>query len=66
MAESSNRLTVLEERYAYQERLLEKLNEVLYEQQKTIDLLEARIRRLEELVCDKDDSALRHEKPPHY
>ncbi|MBN2197077.1 MAG: SlyX family protein [Polyangiaceae bacterium] len=64
-AEEAERILVLEERYSHAQKLLADLSDVLYGQQRTIDQLEARLRRLEqqlgELVPD-----LPHEKPPHY
>jgi len=62
------RLTQLESKLAFQERLLQELNSVVLDQQKKIDLLEQRVRALKdqsvqgELVKDLDDE----EPPPHY
>jgi uncharacterized coiled-coil protein SlyX len=64
-----SRLTEVEVRYSYLERLVEELSSVLHEQQRTIDLLSTRLERVESLLADameQPGAALPHEKPPHY
>jgi uncharacterized coiled-coil protein SlyX len=63
------RLTELETRYTYLERVVDDLSAVLHEQQRTIETLSMRIRQLETLAAE----AVEHvedrppqEKPPHY
>ena len=64
------RLIDLETKIAHQEYLLEELNQVLYEQQKTIDKMEATLasmgKRLKELLKGNEDIRGPDEKPPHY
>jgi uncharacterized coiled-coil protein SlyX len=63
------RLTEVETRYSYLERLVDDLSRVLHEQQRTIDSLSSRVKRLETLLAEateQSDDCLPHEKPPHY
>jgi uncharacterized coiled-coil protein SlyX len=63
------RLTEVEMRYTYLERLVEELSRVLHEQQRTIDGLSSRLRRLETSLADaldQHDDRPPQEKPPHY
>ncbi len=62
------RVTELEARYTLQADLLQKLSDVLWEQQKTIDLLTARITRLEERLksLGEAETADDDDPPPHY
>ena len=63
------RLTEVEMRYTYLERLVEDLSRVLHEQQRTIDGLSSRLARLETSIADameQHDGRPPHEKPPHY
>jgi uncharacterized coiled-coil protein SlyX len=66
---NENRLTEVEVRYSYMERLLEDLSHVLRYQQRAIDALTTRLDRAEALlgeVLEDPRLALPHEKPPHY
>jgi SlyX protein len=62
------RIQALEERLAYQQRLLEELNEVVLEQRGELDRLSrqavASRATIEQLLAQGED--LPHEKPPHY
>lgn len=63
------RLTEVEVRYTYLERLVEDLSKVLHDQQRLIDSLSTRVDRIESLIADAmNQSSERppHEKPPHY
>jgi len=63
------RLTEVEVRYTYLERLVEDLSQVLHDQQRLIDSLSTRVERIESLVADamsQSDERPPHEKPPHY
>ncbi len=63
------RLTEVEVRYTYLERLVEDLSQVLHDQQRLIDSLSTRLERLESVVADAMDQSNErpaHEKPPHY
>ena len=64
---SDERLTNLEIKFAHQDDFLEKLNEVVTLQQKTIERLEKEILDLKgrENLVDQNRS-LADEKPPHY
>jgi uncharacterized coiled-coil protein SlyX len=51
------------------ERLVDDLSHVLHEQQRTIETLSGRLKRLEAVVAEtteQSDDRLPHEKPPHY
>jgi uncharacterized coiled-coil protein SlyX len=64
-----SRLTEVEVRYSYLERLVEDLSRVLHEQQRAIDTMSARLERVEALIAqamDEPHEQLPHEKPPHY
>lgn len=64
-----NRLTEVEVRYSYLERLVEDLSQAFYEQQRLIDKLSTRLEHVESLLAEtlEDPSQrLPHEKPPHY
>lgn len=64
-----NRLTEVEVRYSYLERLVEDLSRVYFEQQRVIDKLSLRLERVEALAAEAvnhPDQQLPHEKPPHY
>ncbi|HEY5960264.1 MAG TPA: SlyX family protein [Polyangiaceae bacterium] len=64
-----SRLTEVEVRYSYLERLVEELSLVLHEQQRAMDLISTRLERVEGLIADameQPGGALPHEKPPHY
>ena len=61
------RLQLLEEKFEYQDQLVEALNQVVIEQQKTIDSLEQRIEVLkEELSSATQTMEDVNEPPPHY
>lgn len=66
---SEQRFIDIETKIAHQELLIEELNQVIYQQQKTIDKLEATLinltKRLQGLG-DGDDIRGPDEKPPHY
>jgi len=55
---NDNRLTEVETRYTFLERLVEDLSRVVHEQQRNIDVMSSRLKRLEALVAE--------EKPHHY
>lgn len=58
------RLIEIEIKIANQENLLEELNSVIYEQQKTIDRLERIIKELEK--ANSLEIGPQNVKPPHY
>jgi uncharacterized coiled-coil protein SlyX len=64
-----NRLTEVETRYSYLERVVDELSHVVHEQQRAIDGLSRRLKRLESLATESTEQTpepLPHEKPPHY
>jgi len=67
---NSDRLTDLEIKLAFQEDLLDSLNQVVTEQQKMIDLLQGQVRLLYQQLrsLQPSDIALATEDtpPPHY
>lgn len=66
---SEQRFIDLETKIAHQEYLLEELNQVLYQQQKTIDALETTLKTLSkrlESLGDGEEIRGPNEKPPHY
>ncbi len=64
------RLIALESKLAHQDYLLDVLNQTVYRQQKQLDELDALAaalaKRVAELRMNQPDSALPHDKPPHY
>lgn len=65
--DAESRITELEERYTYQQRLLAELNDVAIAQQRALDALSARLRRLEERLSEgASEPHEPFEKPPHY
>ncbi len=63
------RLTELEIRYTHQAELLTELSSVLYEQQRVMAKLEARVKELERRLADEGpggDGPIPNEPPPHY
>lgn len=62
------RFVRLETKIAYQEKLLFELSEVLTGQARQLELLTARLTRLEAVLQAPEDqaSSLPHERPPHY
>lgn len=63
------RLTELEIRYTHQSELLNELSTVLYEQQRVIAKLDARVKELEGKMADGgagDLGPIPNEPPPHY
>lgn len=60
-------MTILETKVAYQDQIIEDLNQVIIEQQKQIDKL---IRMYKELTQDEDDTNIKdislEVPPPHY
>lgn len=67
---SEQRFIDLETKISHQEYLIDELNQVIYEQQKTIDKIEAQIaifaKKLEEALNDGPEIRGPDEKPPHY
>lgn len=69
--ERTDRLDDLEARVAFQDDLIERLNEVVARQDREILALTRRVGALEQRLQDLDESAVAgaaagHEIPPHY
>ncbi|MEJ2383181.1 MAG: SlyX family protein [Xanthomonadales bacterium] len=67
----SERLDDLEARLAFQDDLIERLNDVVARQDREIVALGQRLRALEKRLADLDETAVAgsaggHEVPPHY
>lgn len=63
------RMLDMETKMAYQENTIKELSDIIYEQQKKIDLLEEKIGFLIDQFKDVADSSggeIRNDKPPHY
>ena len=67
---TETRLENIEIKLTSQEDLLDTLNMQVYQQQKKISELELLcaelVKRLKELTLNQNQSALPHERPPHY
>jgi len=69
MTENTNeRIRVLEERSAYQDRTIDALNEVIIAQQEQLDRLEEQVRRLQNYLANLSDAVpgTVDPPPPHY
>ena len=62
--ELEKRIIEIETKIAYQDKLVDELNNVVYEQQLKIDLLEKKVLDLRKKVVDDINPA--HQPPPHY
>lgn len=62
------RLTTLEERYAHLEKLVTELNEVIYRQQRELDVLQQQVAQLKDKVSGDPGivDPSQQERPPHY
>ncbi len=68
MAEHEHRLTLLEEGFYFQEKLLKELDEALQEQQKYITQLEKKLARAEEKIANltnQQEGGFVQTVPPH-
>ncbi|MBC7419819.1 MAG: SlyX family protein [Bdellovibrio sp.] len=65
-----NRLIAIETKISHQEFTIDELNEVIYQQQQQIDLLEKKlssiIKRVEGAMNSGNEIGPPGEKPPHY
>jgi uncharacterized coiled-coil protein SlyX len=64
----NDRIQILEEKFEYQERTIDTLNEVIIEQQTQLNSLEDKILRLQALLSGIEDNPSGGEDPPppHY
>lgn len=64
---SEDRLTNLEIKFLYQEKIVEELQQIVHEQYLTIKNLEKAIELLkDQVVVGQDSRKIPNEKPPHY
>lgn len=70
MSNNEDRFVDIEIKLAQQEDLVESLNQLVYQQQKRMDKLEALcaalVQRVREGAADSGGAGGGHEKPPHY
>lgn len=67
--DNETRLNNLEIKISHQDQVIEELHQVIYEQQKTIDKMEAALVHLAKRLDDGGDEGAEirgNEKPPHY
>ncbi len=64
----THRIRILEEKFAFQDRTIDALNDVIIEQQTQLNSLEDKIRRLEALLAAMENSpgSIENPPPPHY
>lgn len=64
----NNRIQILEEKFEYQERTIDDLNDVIIEQQTQLNSLEDQISRFQSLLAAIEDRPSGGEEPPppHY
>lgn len=60
------RFIAIETKLLHQEVVLEDLHQVLYKQLETIELMNKRIKRLEDQIQGQNEIRAAGEKPPHY
>jgi uncharacterized coiled-coil protein SlyX len=65
MKELEERLIALEEKFSYQDELVNELNKIVSDQQSTISFLVKELKGLSEMA-NSGSSNLKDEKPPHY
>lgn len=65
---SEERITNLEIRYSHQDEFLAQLNQIVVEQQKTIERLEKELIDIKRSLNSfpGEDRLMKNEKPPHY
>lgn len=64
--ETQDRLVNIEMKISHQDLILEDLNQVIYQQQQTIDGLTKKLKLLEEQFRADPNIGPAGEKPPHY
>lgn len=67
MKDLEERLVALEEKYSYQDELVNALNKIVADQQSTLEFLVKEIKGLSEMAGSGSSNAnSQDEKPPHY
>ncbi len=65
-SEIQERLVNIEMKISHQDLIIEELNQVIYQQQKTIDILSKKLKLLEDQFRADPNIGPAGEKPPHY
>ena len=60
------RFIAIETKILHQEMMLDELHQVLYQQQDTINLLQKKLKKIEEMALADQEIRPAGEKPPHY
>ncbi len=60
------RFIAIETKILHQELMLDELHQVLYQQQDTIDFLQKKLKKFEDLTQADQEIRPPGEKPPHY
>lgn len=63
---NDERFIAIEMKISHQDKLLEELHQVLYEQQDRIQKLEKKLKQLEDMSNSDAEIRPANEKPPHY
>lgn len=63
---NDERFIAIEMKISHQDKLLEELHQVLYEQQDRIQKLEKKLKQLEDMSNSDGEIRPANEKPPHY
>ena len=66
MKELEKRLIALEEKFSYQDEIVNELNKIVADQQGTISFLVKEIKGLSEMANSGSSANSADEKPPHY
>lgn len=64
--ETQERLINIEMKISHQDLIIEELNQVVYQQQKTIDVLSKKLKLIEDQFRADPNIGPAGEKPPHY
>ncbi len=64
--ETQERLVNIEMKISHQDLIIEELNQVIYQQQQTIDVLSKKLKLLEDQFRADPNIGPAGEKPPHY
>lgn len=64
--ETQERLVNIEMKISHQDLIIEDLNQVIYQQQQTIDVLSKKLKLLEDQFRADPNIGPAGEKPPHY
>lgn len=65
-SETQERLVNIEMKISHQDLIIEELNQVVYQQQQTIDVLSKKLKLIEDQFRSDPNIGPAGEKPPHY